>query len=80
MNLVEFWDALDAHDWYYVYADDSKAYREGSNKEKLLWEEANKNGPQFLDLFRDFKYFRMTTKPGQDRVIQKPKRPASKGE
>ena len=35
-ELQEFFVACRRHDWYYVYADDSRSYREGSNNEDKL--------------------------------------------
>jgi hypothetical protein len=36
MTLSEFYDALTSHDWYYMYSDDGRIYRRGSDCEKEL--------------------------------------------
>ena len=29
MTLTEYWDALNAHDWYYEYSDDGRVWAKG---------------------------------------------------
>jgi hypothetical protein len=50
MLTAEFWDACEAHDWYYNFSDDHGVWRRGEDERKRLIALAESN-PDFLDIF-----------------------------
>lgn len=37
MDISEYYKQLEAHDWYYSFSDDSRAYNAGHDNEKRLY-------------------------------------------
>lgn len=53
ITLQGYYDQLARHDWYYMYTDDIRIYRNGSDEETRLRVLA-KTAPEYQRLFDDF--------------------------
>lgn len=50
-NILEFYDMLKNHDWFYSYSDDYRVWRNGEDMSKKLTRIANESD-QHRDLYR----------------------------
>lgn len=51
--LIDYWDRLRAHDWYYGFADDGRAYRAGAAESEVIRRIA-KESPAHQELYDAF--------------------------
>ena len=70
LELQEFYDKLEKHDWFYYYSDDRKVYAAGQKNETCIHNEAASKGLEFLSLLRFYKDY--TNSNG---ALMKPARP-----
>lgn len=54
MTLVEFYERLERHDWYYDFSDDGGVWRAGSAERTRLME-ASTLSPEHAKLFKAWK-------------------------
>lgn len=74
MNLQEFYDYLDAHDWFYQYADDRRAFAQGE-REALVIQSAIKLSPCYEKIYIAFRKYVYSGPAFNTPKIRKPKRP-----
>ena len=53
MNLKDYYDMLEKHDWYYSYSDDHKVWMRGNKAQDLL-EELAEESEEFKDLYENY--------------------------
>jgi len=53
-SFAEFYDMLDAHDWYYQFSDDHRSWLAGQNQMMRI-KETIKRQPELAPLFQQFK-------------------------
>lgn len=76
MELTEYYDLLEAHDWYFAMSDDGYVYRMGlANLRKL--EEIAKLSPAHTALLKEYSEHMFTGKPWNTPKAPKPERPIS---
>ena len=75
MNLTNFYDILDRHDWFYSYADDHRYYILGRDNEVKLLKMAGEHGKEFQDLYNAFHYYYFTERIWSEETF--PKRPTN---
>lgn len=63
MNIVEFYNELDAHDWFSSSSDDPQVYWAGEVSYEVLHEAALSNGPSFAWVMARYKKHRFSGKP-----------------
>ena len=54
MNIQEFYDELEKHDWFYAYSDDHRVWKKGADNRMRLLRLISENGEQFEKLYDDF--------------------------
>ncbi len=62
MTLTEYYDALRAHDWFYAYSDDGRAYRRGRAEATHLAQVA-KQSPAHTQMYGEFSTWRQDNGP-----------------
>ena len=75
MNLTDFYDILNHHDWFYSYSDDHKVYIRGRNNETKLMIMAGEYGKEYKDLYDAFHYYYFTERIWSEETF--PKRPSN---
>jgi hypothetical protein len=75
MTPQEFWDACEAHDWFYDFSDDGEVARRGRAHEEMLQRQAQISGPPCPEMFKQFKEFHFSGESFGKPQIQKPERP-----
>ena len=55
IGLTEFYDKLEAHDWFYYYSDSSAVFSKGQRSESDISREAHQKGGPFLELYMRYK-------------------------
>ena len=53
----ELYDKLEKHDWFYMMADDGKAYRRGEVAHSQLYAEVKGMGDEAQDLYESFQKY-----------------------
>ena len=74
MNLNEFYDALENHDWFWMFSDDLKVKKNGENAEYELNEIA-KLSSDHQDLLNAFRAYHFSGEPWKTERCPKPNRP-----
>lgn len=75
MNLADYWDGLNRHDWYYMYSDNDSVYRKGSENEARL-ARISKESPEHAKLWEGFNKHHFSGLPWKTPKAPKPRRPA----
>ena len=73
MNLTNFYDMLDRHDWFYSYADDHRYYILGRDNEVKLLKMAGEHGKEYKDLYDSFHHYYLVERIWSEET--RPKRP-----
>lgn len=76
VSLVDFWDMLNRHDWFYTYSDDHSVYRRGQAHQDAL-EAVSKQSPEHAALFKGFHNYHFSGKPWNTPQEPKPERPSN---
>lgn len=78
MTLLELWDQLNQHDWFYQYSDDIRVYRAGnSDRERLsALSKTIPGGPELLEAFTKHHF---SGEPWSTPKAPKPPRPEGEG-
>jgi hypothetical protein len=74
MNLSDFYNALEAHDWYFDYSDDHSVWKRGVAARDALVA-ASKESPEHTALFKAYREHMFTGKPWGNEKAPKPVRP-----
>jgi len=74
MNLPEFYDQLDRHDWYYEWSDDHGVWERGSSDANRLAQIA-KESPVHQKLHNDFTEHKFSGESWGTEKAPKPIRP-----
>ena len=74
MDLKQYWELLNKHDWYYNFSDDSRAYRKGYEADTEL-RSYKSESPAHAKLFEDFHTHNFSGKPWDTEQKPKPKKP-----
>lgn len=77
MNLQDYYDLLEQHDWYYIFSDDHKVYEKGKSNQDKLVDLAEENGPKFKELYKAFGDHYFSGKPWDTEQKPKPERPGA---
>ena len=76
ISLVEFYEALGWHDWFYEYSDDSRVWRSGSDARNKL-QATSKQSPEHLALYEAYYEHIFSGPTWSTEKSQKPARPVS---
>lgn len=74
MTLQEFWDALEAHDWYYHFSDSGSVFSKGKKSEDRLLKLAS-TSVEYNDMFQAFRGHYFSGPQYSTPRIPKPERP-----
>ena len=78
MNIQEYYDLLDRHDWYYDFSDDHGVWNAGRiNADKLASLATSQEKKQLLNDFHSHKF---SGKPWGTEEKPKPERPKDNGQ
>ena len=75
VSLKKYWEMLDAHDWYYGYSDDHRAWQKGQKNSKIISTLANQS-KEHKELFKAFNEYMFSGKAYSKPKAPKPKKPA----
>lgn len=73
MTLLDFYDMLAKHDWYYAYSDDNRVYLAGERSRKELMAVAEES-VEHADLYRAWNSHMFTGEPWGNEKTPKPER------
>lgn len=73
-SLLDYYDLLDSHDWYYHFSDDMKVYDKGEREEIQLDDIATQS-PEHEKLYKGFQEHMFSGKPFNKELKSKPERP-----
>lgn len=54
MTILEYYEELKKHDWYYSFSDDMSKYHQGEIERKRLLRIADHFGDEYKNLYRKF--------------------------
>ena len=74
MTLVEFYNLLDCHDWYYVYNDDHRVWMDGKKIDDKIVKIAETSADHNA-LYRSFLKYKFSGPPWGSGQIPKPSKP-----
>lgn len=74
MNLQEYWDLLNSHDWYYNYSDDQRVWSLGNKNDRKLRGIAD-SSPEHKRLYMGFVNYHFSGKDWNTEKEPKPERP-----
>lgn len=74
-TIVEYFDDLDRHDWYFSFSDDSRVYRNGNENDKRLNAIATRLGGDHAALYEAFNKHYFSGGPWSTPKWDKPIRP-----
>lgn len=74
-SLVEYYEMLEKHDWYYMFSDDSTVYNKGHAARNSLNSIAAKGGQEYVDLLRAFSEHMFSGEPWKNERAPKPEKP-----
>jgi hypothetical protein len=79
LSLSAFYDLLEAHDWYFCFAEDAVDYHAGSRDLAVICEQAKAGGDSFLYLLNEYRSYMFTGKRWGIGQMPKPQRPDGLG-
>lgn len=74
ITLAQYWDMLNAHDWYYEMSDDNRTWAKGQQEAKEL-ADISLISPYYDKLLKDFAAHHFSGPPWDNERIPKPTRP-----
>ena len=74
-TLAEFWDMLNAHDWYYNFSDDGRVWREGEKAQGRLRTIAAAGGMAYMTMIDAFSKHAFSGESWGTARAPKPERP-----
>lgn len=77
MELNEYWDKLNCHDWYYQFSDDHRIWRNGETVNKQLAAIANQS-PEHMALWDGFSKWAFSGPAWDTEKAPKPEKPGAK--
>jgi hypothetical protein len=75
VSLLEFYEMLERHDWYYPFSDDGRVYNNGKRAEDTLHKIASQSS-EHKELFDAFEKHFFTGEPWNNERAPKPEKPA----
>lgn len=79
LSLAAFYDLLEAHDWYFDFAEDALDYHAGLRDLIVISEQAKLGGAPFHDLLNEYRSYMFTGKRWGIPQLPKPQRPNGLG-
>ena len=79
VTLAQYYDMLEAHDWYFDWSDDGSVWRRGqANVDKLV--AIAEQSPEYEQLFMAYREHMFTGEPWDSPRAPKPDRPEETNE
>lgn len=79
INLIEYWEMLNAHDWYFAWSDDARVFNNGDYAYERLKKLASGN-KEFDILLKGFHNHYFSGEPWGTEQTTKPEKPTGETE